>query len=188
MDERELNLIRKLTWSFYKSSFTLTLDFDELFSEACVAYLEGEKQFIENDKTKKSTFLWTVMKNHLTDYINKEIRIRNGIIDFNPKTSFKEQKSLDIADIPEPTDYLPSRYKSTEAEVIANEEWEFIKSKMSPEAKAILQLILTNKDLYLETDKPKLCRGKIKQALRDSGWKYQSIWNGFRELKCLALL
>lgn len=179
MKEQELNLIRKIAWSFYKTNYSL--EFDDLFSEACISYLEGEKQFVPNGRTKKSTFLWTVMKHHLTDYVFKETKILRGEL-------LGAVYDVEEGEISNNLDCLTSTYKSPIEQIIENQEWEEIKNRMSPEARAILHLILTDQSLYLQTDKPKICRGLIKQKLRASGWKWQTIWDGFKELRMYAIL
>jgi len=72
-----INLIRKIAWSFHN---TTGLDWDDLFSEAALAYCEGLKTYDEK-KGKISTHMWHRITNHLNDYLKQEMR-DNGHIDY----------------------------------------------------------------------------------------------------------
>jgi DNA-directed RNA polymerase specialized sigma24 family protein len=63
-----INLIRKIAWSFHKTS---QLDYDDLFQEAYLAYVYGLKTY---DPTKGylSTHLWNHITNQLKTYAKKE--------------------------------------------------------------------------------------------------------------------
>jgi len=64
-----LNLIRKLAWSFYK---TTHVDFDDLFQEAVLSYLESLKHY-NPERGKLSTFLWWNVTSTLKNYVKKEL-------------------------------------------------------------------------------------------------------------------
>lgn len=63
----ETKLIHKLAYLFRSSG----LPHEDLFQEACVAYLSAEPKW-KQKQGMKSTFLWTVMYNHLCDYVVQE--------------------------------------------------------------------------------------------------------------------
>jgi RNA polymerase sigma factor (sigma-70 family) len=68
--ENEL-LIRKIAWSFSTST---GLEFDDLFQEASLAYLEALKTY-DPDKGRITTHLWHCVHNQLKNYLklqNKE--------------------------------------------------------------------------------------------------------------------
>lgn len=57
---------------------------------------------------------------------------------------------------------------------------------LSEEAQHVIHLLLESpvEALGIEgTEPPKIIRGKIRDALRDEGWKWKTIWTVFRELK-----
>jgi RNA polymerase sigma factor (sigma-70 family) len=61
-------LLRKLANSY---SFTTGVEFDDLFQEACIAYLEAMKSFDPN-KSKLSTYVWKCVSSHLKNYVKLE--------------------------------------------------------------------------------------------------------------------
>jgi len=158
-----LNLIRKIVWSYVNSN--PGLEFDDLFSEACIAYLEAIGDY-DSTKSKISTFIWTVISNQLNNVIRSEYN----------------RMSVEVV-----TDEIERNYKefgtSPEYLFLAKEQVGEILEKMSPEAIAICNIILNENDVYLPVDKPKNCRGVIFKLLRDRGWSWGNIWKTFREIK-----
>lgn len=154
--EENLNLIRKITWGFVRDT---GFEFDDLFSEACMVCLETQNKY-DPEKGKETTFIFHVVTNHLRVLTNRE-SLRGT----------KEQK------------YIRNHYPSPEEELLAKEEWEGILRSLSPKSKEIYSLLIDEKEPYLPIDKPKLCRGVIKNELRKRGWSWAEIWNSFRELK-----
>ena len=65
---KELNLIRKIAWSFSKSC---GIDYAELFQEACLSYFEALRSY-DSTKAKQSTYLWHSISNRLKNYVKKE--------------------------------------------------------------------------------------------------------------------
>lgn len=63
-----INLIRKVAWSFHK---TTRIDFNELVQEASLAYLSASKNYDES-KGSFSTFVWWAMTNHLKNFVKEE--------------------------------------------------------------------------------------------------------------------
>lgn len=68
-----LNLIRKIAWSFHHVS---GIDWDDLFGEAALAYFEAIESF-DPDKGKESTYIWYCIRNHLVNFCKKEARHKN---------------------------------------------------------------------------------------------------------------
>jgi hypothetical protein len=66
--ENHLNLIRKIAWSFHNST---RIDWQELFSEAALAYCEA-LEYYPREKKKTASVLWSFMKSRLIEYITKE--------------------------------------------------------------------------------------------------------------------
>lgn len=154
----ELNLIRKKVWSYI--NVYPELEFDELFSEACLAYIEVADRY-DPAKGKKSTFIYRVVENRLNNLIKSEKKRNDNQININ---TFLERK------------YIPS----PEQIIIDRLIWAELIAKLSPEAKMIYQLVKTND---LPTDKPRKIRGAVVKKLREIGWSHGLIWSSFREIK-----
>lgn len=77
---KHINLIRKICHSFSQSS---GIEYSELFSEACLCYYETKGKFKKEKGVKRSTWIYTVISNHLINFINREkkhgIRLENDI-------------------------------------------------------------------------------------------------------------
>jgi len=69
--KENVNLIRKIAWSFHTSS---GLDWDDLFQEAVIAYLYAMKTYTP-DQGKISTYVWNFISNTLKSYLERETRI-----------------------------------------------------------------------------------------------------------------
>ena len=63
-----LKLIQKIARSF---SITTGVDFDDLFQEACIAYLEAVKTH-DMSRGKLSTHMWYCIHNRLKNYVKEE--------------------------------------------------------------------------------------------------------------------
>lgn len=159
MIEQDLNLIRKIVWSYTKT--IPGLEFDDLFSEACIIYLLAEKRY-DPSRGKKSTFMWHSIKNKLNILIGKETKKKTEMLYEHPESDY---------------------YDDPETQLLANEKWQLLMSALSPEAREICQLIIEEPDIYLPLHRPKLCRGIIRKTLLSRGWSYSKIWDSFTELK-----
>ena len=155
----ELNIVRKVVWSYTRST---GLDFDELCSEAYLAYLEAAP-FYDPAKGKKSTFIWNVIRNHINNLLKmkKEVLVDKEAIDM----LIKERDELDPEQV-----------------VLAEESWRELFESLSPEAKMIFSL-LNSSEVYINTDKPREARGIIARELKARGWSENKIWATFREIK-----
>jgi len=67
-----LNLIRKLAWTFAQKT---NQEYEELFSEAALAYCEALQTFDPEAGVKATTYAWNCMKNHLINYCKKEYQL-----------------------------------------------------------------------------------------------------------------
>ncbi len=156
--ENHLDLIRKITWSYVKGN--PGLEFDDLFSEACLACLEARDKF-NPERGKESTFIWAVVKNALINLCTSPA----GIVD-------KRYTSC-----------INKMCTSPEEQLVVKEEWRSILSSLSPKSRQVCSLVLNRTSPYLPTDKPKTCRGIIIKELRKRGWAWPEIWKSFREIK-----
>jgi len=158
-EQMELNIVRKVVWSCTRST---GLDFDELCSEAYLAYLEAAPSY-DPARGKKSTFIWNVVRNHINSLLKakKEIPV--------------DKEAIDI--LIEERDEL-----NPEQVVLAEESWRELFESLSPDAKMIC-LLMNNGEVYLNTDKPREARGIIARELKARGWSENKIWATFREIK-----
>lgn len=158
-EQMELNIVRKVVWSYARST---GLDFDELCSEAYLAYLEAAPSY-NPARGKKSTFIWNVVRNHINSLLKakKEIPVDKEAME----TLIEGREELD-----------PERL------IIAEESWRELFESLSPEAKMIC-LLVNNGEVYVNTDKPREARGIIARELKARGWRENKIWATFREIK-----
>lgn len=68
-----LNLIRKIAWSFHNSTGE---EWDDLFQEAALAYCEALKTY-DPTKGKITTYMWWCISSHLKNYLKLEEK-QNG--------------------------------------------------------------------------------------------------------------
>jgi len=159
----ELNIVRKVVWSYTRSTGRSTgMDFDELCSEAYLAYLEAASSY-DPARGKKSTFIWNVVRNHINSLLKakKEVPVDKETIDM----LIEEKDELDPEQV-----------------VLAEESWRELFESLSPDAKMIC-LLVNNGEVYLNTDKPREARGIIARELKARGWSENKIWATFREIK-----
>ncbi|OQC75345.1 MAG: Sigma-70 region 2 [Spirochaetes bacterium ADurb.Bin001] len=155
----DLNIIRKLVWSYVRST---GLEFDDLYSEASLIYLEALPTYNPN-KGKKSTFIWNVIRNKLNNILKKKSEI---------PADMEAMKTL-----------IEGTWEvNPEQIIIANEAWEELFNTLSQDAKEVYNVI-ANGEIYINIDKPRHSRGIIARELKARGWSETKIWAVFREIK-----
>ncbi len=114
--ESNIDLIRKLAWSFHNSTGE---EWDDLFQEAALAYCEALKTY-NPEKGKITTYMWWCITSHLKNYIKLEEK-RNGHIYseeeivIHPSASFQggfEKLSKDAQHVAAMVLNNPSRFLS----------------------------------------------------------------------------
>lgn len=158
----DLDLIRKITWAFVRSN--TGVEYDDLFSEACVAYLEALPRY-DPAKGKKSTYMYHCISGKLKSVLQQEAR-RNG------HETITDDFMGVATDEPSP-----------EQALYATERWAALLSSLSSEALLIVQLALNNEATATTPSSPRRCRGQIILQLRGLGWSWSAIWRAFREVK-----
>ncbi|NLP33428.1 MAG: sigma-70 family RNA polymerase sigma factor [Oligella ureolytica] len=161
MSDEQLNIVRKVVWSYARST-GLDLDFDELCSEAYLAYLEAAPSY-DPSRGKKTTFVWNVVRNRINNLLKmkKEVPVDKETIDM----LIEERDEL-----------------GPEQVVLAEESWRELFESLSPDAKMIF-FLLNSSEVYINTDKPREARGIIARELKARGWPENKIWATFREIK-----
>jgi RNA polymerase sigma factor (sigma-70 family) len=140
---KDINLIRKIAWSFHT---TTGLDLDDLIQEASLAYLDGLKRY-DPDKGIISTYIWTHIRNQLTTYVKREMAYNHPLCDITelkinslPKSEnalFWENltnEAREIADIvlQSPKPYVKSRVVANERikHILQSRGWDMKKIKV----------------------------------------------------------
>ena len=164
--EEELNIIRKVVWSFINKY--IGLEFDDLFTEAYLAYLEA-LPYYDSTRGEISTFINHVVSNRLKNMFKAEKykKMHEHHEDINEIENLLCQETF-----PNPEQYLISKEQKEEMFAI-----------LSPEAFMICKLILEETNIFLATNKPRQCRGIIYHELRKRNWTHARIGGAFRELK-----
>lgn len=158
--EEDLNIIRKVVWSYVRSN--PGLEFEELFAEACLAYVEALPAY-NPERGRKSTFIWVVVRNHLNSILGKTNKCKEFPVDWT---------DMEYT--------ISTNQKRPEDIIVAREEWCELVASLSPEARAVCSLV-TEGDY--STNKPRNSRGKIARELRQQGWPHSRVWKTFKELK-----
>ena len=102
--ETNIDLIRKIAWSFHNSTGE---DWDDLFQEASLAYCEALENY-NPDKGKITTYMWWCISSHLVNYLRKDyhqashLSYIEDIMEFDSpieSTPFMEALGEDAAEI-----------------------------------------------------------------------------------------
>lgn len=158
-----LNLIRKMAWSFSEKT---NIEFEELFSEAALAYCEAMEEFDPDRGTKFTTFAWWCMKNHLINFCKQETKFNDH---FKCKEEFPEE--------------LHPMF-----EEITHDRLEEIIGGWPRDCQITVKMVLDNPEKYLgktpnftRTDKTPLAR--VKESLRNRNWRWSRIEETIRSIK-----
>ena len=149
----DLNLVRKVAWSFTR---TTGQEFDELFSEAALAYLEALKRY-DPEKASFSTWAVKFMTNQLISFCAKE-EAYSQFFEFSDTTTLGQEN--------QERDYL---FK----------EWIV---SLPHDLQLICKIIFSAPSEIL-AESPKASRGRLIRKLRECGWSWVRIWDGVREMK-----
>ena len=146
----ELNLIKSIAWSFAKKT---GIEFDDLFQEACIIWLEEESRFDPSKGCKKTTYMHAVLKQQLTNVlISGKYQAGNSV----------ENETLN--------ELTPEYYLSMKDMI----------TSLPREAKMLCQMIFESPHEFLISNKPKHCRGQAAKQLRKRGWSWPGsigTWN-----------
>jgi DNA-directed RNA polymerase specialized sigma24 family protein len=166
------NMINRLAHSFAN---TTGIEFKELQAEANLAYCEALLSYKEGKGAKVSTWVYTCVKNALTNFVAKE-----------HKATFRGNKiSLDsYAERVEKMDGLLDEYMPDALLSEDPEPWELMQQQFRGIARKVVDVVL-ELDHYSGTGKD--MRGQVVKDLRAKGWGWVTIWNGVREVKSVLL-
>ena len=158
---KNINLIRSIAWSFHR---TTGIDYQELFSEACVGYYEAVQMYNKKRNCKLTSLAYTLMQNKLKLFCATEQKHR--VTDF-PEGYDSEHYPLDPFE--ERIREWPPDCRQL-AEIILNRPAWFIAETPNFQRKKI---------------SPKSTKGRIRKYLRDKGWEEDRIQNTMQEIAVL---
>lgn len=148
----QMNLIRSLAWKFYKSS---QVNWDELFSEACLAYCTYASKWDPSKGMKLTSYVYLAIKHELINFCKKEHRNENleGIEKWSGDTSYEP-------------------------------EYEFFHKTInhSEDVQFILDLLKSDPVKY--SKRPTKPSGMLWKELLEKGWSELRITHGIKQLKC----
>lgn len=150
---KDLNLIRKIAWSFTKSTGQ---EFEELFAEASLAYVEAMQSY-NPKKAKLSTWAVKIMTNRLITFCMKQ------------ETYVSFPKFFE--------DNIPGQ-DNIEGEY-SFREW---LQDLPQDLQLICKAIFKAPEEFL-AESSRASRGKLVKKLRTMGWSWPRIWNGIRNMK-----
>ncbi len=154
----EFNIINKLAWSFHN---TTGIEFEELKSEATLAYMEGLQTY-KNDKGMKVTsWCYRIVKQKLIDFCQAELKNKSiaGLYLEDVKQDLKDTFTYDVR---------------------AREDIEEVLNVLPKIAKDYISIFVEKYDLLCDK-KPKLIRGEISREMNRQGLKYEYIWQSRHE-------
>lgn len=131
--EENINLIRKLAWSFHN---TTGIELDELFAEASLAYCEALESY--NPKRGKiTTYLWIRISDRLKNYIKQHNEYYSPILSLEdikvdkPITTnfFFESLSKEALEVAELILEHPYNFISLPKREAKEKAWKTMKSK-----------------------------------------------------------
>lgn len=152
----EMNLVHSVAWKFWQKN--PDLDYEDLLSEAVLAYCEARERFDPSREIKETTLAHTYMKNALAAWVTRER---------------KEGNHLSLTDEEGKEKEIPVPWFPPVSELL---------QEMSTEAQEVCQIILESPEEFAGY-LPKICRGHACQKLRDYGWSWGKIWRSFKEIK-----
>lgn len=156
-----MNLIRSISWKFAQNT---NLQYEELFSEAALAYCEAVKTYDPDKGAKLVTYAYWCMKNRLINFSKKETKINN-------QNFFYES-------IPE--------YYHPHTEIERDFNFQEFTEDWSDECRELAQVALEKPEKFLgETPDFKRSGGKkdrIRKELRRRGWLHKEINMAMKEM------
>jgi DNA-directed RNA polymerase specialized sigma subunit len=180
------SLIRKLAWSFHKST---GVDYKELFSEACLAYYESLRSFNPMKGCKKTTHAWTVISNQLCDFVKREKQEPHHVSPFTLLDYLTKKQEYGIsATADEIESYISHSRKKmpplpdelVTRQPISFEEWI---EGLPVECQEIARVIVEHANEIPENLPPKMTRGVVVTLLREEGFSWPYILKGMSALR-----
>lgn len=148
-----VRLIKKIANSF---SYTTNVEYDDLFQEASLAYLEALKTY-DPTRGKITTHMWTCIHNHLKNYIEEEEKSKC-------KKHNGELYSIEELEVNIPVACVPF--------------WE----NLNKEAQEIASIVLSSQKEFIALP-PDEAQIQIVKTMLNKGWDWAKIYLGIKNLK-----
>lgn len=156
-----ISLIRKIAWSFHKST---GLDWDDLFQESYLAYRYALDHYNPESNVKISAFIWIHVRNQLNSYYQKEQQFLNPL----KKAYRRDQKA---------NENLSAWIPSNDCYNQCNFELECL----SADAQKIADIVLNTAKKFIKLSLPQT-RERLTNILTNQGWTKERIQNGIRDI------
>lgn len=164
--EDYLDAMRKIAWSFHR---TTGLPFEDLLSATYECFVRATKSY-NPEKSQFTTYLHIACRNNLINYCHSAYQMTEH--NRAPNTPFLWEASHLLS---EQVDYRDPEKICIMRETLRT---------LPEEAKMIAKMVLESPSDFLACgDRPKLARGAVKDKLREMGWSWSKIWQGFKDLK-----
>jgi|WetSurSiteA1Bulk_404760.scaffolds.fasta_scaffold32458_3 RNA polymerase sigma factor (sigma-70 family) len=148
-----INLLRKIAWSFHRST---GIDFDDLFQEAYLAYNYAMKTY-DPKRGKITTYLWWCIGSELKRYVKREREAWGVVVSFDD----------------EPATYaLPDHQEPASV---------FLDS-LTEEARELAAIILSAPKIFIEIPPPD-AKQRLANVLVRKGWRWRDIWIGMKDME-----
>jgi RNA polymerase sigma factor (sigma-70 family) len=162
-----INLIKKIADSF---SVTTKEEFDDLFQEGALAYLEALKTY-DPTKGQLTTYMWYCIHNRLTNYLKEQEKERECII------------PLEYFEVISDPDSQEKEYRNI-LEELYEEQPSYYFENMSKEAQKLADVVLKDSTDFLFLNKKEL-KEKVRTQMTEQGWSLMTIFKSFRELQTI---
>jgi DNA-directed RNA polymerase specialized sigma subunit len=161
--EKDLKWINAITRKF---SNTYGLGYDEMLSEAYLAYCDAMNSLEPGFHVLWKEYATSIIVNRLTDYVHRERRIR------------KYSVRIDLI-VDEFRELQPRIQKHLSLNLIYSENYS---QTLSEDVQEVINLVLHSPEDFSKI-LPKLARGKIVKTLRSYGWSWSRVWDAMRNTK-----
>ena len=151
-----MKLIRSIAWSFH---FTTGIPFEDLYSEACLAYCKGVKVYDAKDRrASRTTYLYRYITNGVITFVRGEQHQKNIIWEM---------------------EYRKQEYQRTP-------QYEYFENDYPADVRTVITII---QDPEFNPDElpPKLARGILFRELIGMGWTHKRSWDAIRETRKLVM-
>lgn len=168
-----INLVRKIAWDFHHRT---NISFEELLSEATLAYLEAERTYDIKKERGRRNWHQTFIKNALINFCKKEQAYHLSLDVFTE--SPEAPNNVDSVGSGHNRGlYLQQNKLKTNPTLFFE-----LYDELSLGGQEITNMILKDKMKYITTP-PKEARGLLVAKLRKQGWTWEKIWDSIREIK-----
>lgn len=157
-----MNLLKKLAWSFHKST---GLDWDDLFQEAYIAYKYAMDHYDPNAGANLTTFLCVHINNQLRTYYQRELKYAYPLTNAYRK-DVKAHNNLMAWVTPEEVSYQTS-----------------FKEKLTKDSQELADVALMYSKQLIKISGKKQIEKQLIRIMRKKGWQRDRIVSSISNLK-----